>query len=64
MTDVKKPVSRVILEFDREVPEEKVREMQAAHNAIDAFLETAGSHHHHDDEDETEPDLVPDEREE
>ncbi|MFI9243865.1 hypothetical protein ACIGXF_14965 [Streptomyces sp. NPDC053086] len=60
MAEAKKPGQRVILEFDREVTEEQVREMQAAHNATDAFLETAGGHHHHDDDDEeTEPEEEP-----
>ncbi|MDH6540270.1 hypothetical protein M2167_002799 [Streptomyces sp. SPB4] len=50
------PESRVILEFDREVTDEEVEEMQAKHNATSAFLEAAGGHHHHDDDDT--PDIV------
>ncbi|MFF8406818.1 hypothetical protein ACF06P_34970 [Streptomyces sp. NPDC015684] len=55
MTLPKNAAARVILEFDREVTEEQVSEMQATHNASDAFLEPAGGHHHHDDDDEEEP---------
>ncbi|MFF0000922.1 hypothetical protein [Streptomyces avermitilis] len=55
MTTPKKPAARVILEFDRKVTEDQIKEMQATHNAIDAFLEPAGGHHHHDDDDEEEP---------
>ncbi|MFD8293032.1 hypothetical protein ACFXJO_10605 [Streptomyces lavendulae] len=46
----------MILEFDREVTDEEVEEMQAKHNATSAFLEAAGGHHHHDDDDT--PDIV------
>ncbi|WP_192582464.1 hypothetical protein [Streptomyces triticiradicis] len=55
MNSPDKPTARVILQFDREVTEEQVREMQATHNATDAFLETAGGHHHHDDDDDELP---------
>lgn len=54
----RKSESRVILEFDREVTDEEVEEMQAKHNATSAFLEAAGGHHHHDDDDDT-PDVEP-----
>ncbi|MFD6878340.1 hypothetical protein ACFYM0_36710 [Streptomyces sp. NPDC006487] len=53
----RKSESRVILEFDREVTDKEVEEMQAKHNATSAFLEAAGGHHHHDDDDDT-PDVV------
>ncbi|MET7989237.1 MULTISPECIES: hypothetical protein [unclassified Streptomyces] len=43
----RKPESRVILEFDREVTDKEVQEMQAKHNATSAFLEDA-DHHDHD----------------
>ncbi|MGW7177883.1 hypothetical protein [Streptomyces xanthophaeus] len=51
----REPESRVILEFDREVTDEEVKEMQAKHNASSAFVEAGGHHHHHDDD---EPDVV------
>ncbi|MGA5520058.1 hypothetical protein ACPCK2_28045 [Streptomyces pseudogriseolus] len=43
----RKPESRVILEFDREVTDAEIQEMQAKHNATSAFLEAA-DHHDHD----------------
>ncbi|BAU85037.1 hypothetical protein SLA_4149 [Streptomyces laurentii] len=35
----REPGSRVILEFDREVTDEEVKQMQAQHNATSAFQE-------------------------